>query len=430
MLKFFVRFYLGLATALVISLLIAATLLGRQYDASVAQENIWLTRSLNELIQQRLDEVPQAQWPILLQQMAGDYPFDIDSVALDVLTEAERRLMQAKGVAIHLDLGLLEERITLYYPLAGYPERILRYQANNQLYAGYNWILLVLLIGLLLGIALSVWWLARPLVRHIYQLARVSRAIGTGRLDARADEKAPAPLGKLARDINGMAQQLDQLLQEQQAMTGAVAHELRTPIANLRFALDLTRSTDDVEQLREQIAEMDVDIDALDELVDELLTYARLRHSGDTVSKQSLRLKPLLAQQLDKLGPLQPGMNYRLECDDELQLVANERDVLRAVSNLLRNAQRYARQQVQISVQPQADQLILAVEDDGPGIPLAERQRVLLPFTRLDQSRSRASGGFGLGLAIVQRIVQQHQGQILIEDSVLGGSRICLHFPR
>jgi two-component system sensor histidine kinase RstB len=277
---------------------------------------------------------------------------------------------------------------------------------------------------------LSVWWLARPLVRHIYQLARVSRAIGTGRLDARADEKAPAPLGKLARDINGMAQQLDQLLQEQQAMTGAVAHELRTPIANLRFALDLTRSTDDVEQLREQIAEMDVDIDALDELVDELLTYARLRHSGDTVSKQSLRLKPLLAQQLDKLGPLQPGMNYRLECDDELQLVANERDVLRAVSNLLRNAQRYARQQVQISVQPQADQLILAVEDDGPGIPLAERQRVLLPFTRLDQSRSRASGGFGLGLAIVQRIVQQHQGQILIEDSVLGGSRICLHFPR
>lgn len=213
-------------------------------------------------------------------------------------------------------------------------------------------------------------------------------------------------------------------------MTGAVAHELRTPIANLRFALDLTRSTDDVEQLREQIAEMDVDIDALDELVDELLTYARLRHSGDTVSKQSLRLKPLLAQQLDKLGPLQPGMNYRLECDDELQLVANERDVLRAVSNLLRNAQRYARQQVQISVQPQADQLILAVEDDGPGIPLAERQRVLLPFTRLDQSRSRASGGFGLGLAIVQRIVQQHQGQILIEDSVLGGSRICLHFPR
>ena len=430
MLKFFVRFYLGLATALVISLLIAATLLGRQYDASVAQENIWLTRSLNELIQQRLDEVPQAQWPILLQQMAGDYPFDIDSVALDVLTEAERRLMQAKGVAIHLDLGLLEERITLYYPLAGHPERILRYQANNQLYAGYNWILLVLLIGLLLGIALSVWWLARPLVRHIYQLARVSRAIGTGRLDARADEKAPAPLGKLARDINGMAQQLDQLLQEQQAMTGAVAHELRTPIANLRFALDLTRSTDDVEQLREQIAEMDVDIDALDELVDELLTYARLRHSGDIVSKQSLRLKPLLAQQLDKLGPLQPGINYRLECDDELQLVANERDVLRAVSNLLRNAQRYARQQVQISVQPQAEQLILAVEDDGPGIPLAERQRVLLPFTRLDQSRSRASGGFGLGLAIVQRIVQQHQGQILIEDSVLGGSRICLHFPR
>lgn len=430
MLKFFVRFYLGLVMALVISLLIASTLLGRQYETSMAQENIWLTRALNSLIQQRLSDVPQAQWPALLQPMAGDYPFAIDSVTLDTLTAAERQQMQAEGVAVRLDLDSLAESITLYYPLASYPERVLRYQANSQLYAGYNGILLVLLFGLLLGIALSVWWLARPLVRHIYQLAQVSRAIGAGRLDARADEKAPAPLGKLARDINGMAQQLDQLLQEQQAMTGAVAHELRTPIANLRFALDLTRSTDDVERLREQIAEMDVDIDALDELVDELLTYARLRHSGDAVSKQPLLLKPLLTQQLNKLGPLQPGLDYRLECDDELQLTASERDFLRAVSNLLRNAQRYARQRVQIRVQQQADHLTLAIEDDGPGIPLAERQRVLLPFTRLDQSRSRASGGFGLGLAIVQRIVQQHQGQILIDDSALGGSRICLHFPR
>lgn len=97
---------------------------------------------------------------------------------------------------------------------------------------------------------------------------------------------------------------------------------------------------------------------------------------------------------------------------------------MRAFSNLLRNARCYARQQVLISVLQQVDHLTLAVEDDGSGMPLAER--VLLPFTRLDQSRSRASGGCSLGLALVQ----QHQGQILIEDSSLGGSRICMHFPR
>jgi two-component system sensor histidine kinase RstB len=430
MLKFFIRFYLGLVTALLLSLLVAAILLGQQYEASVAQENIWLTRALNSQIQQRLQQAPTAQWPALIEQMVGDYPFTVDRVAVTALSKVQRRQLLSNGVAVRLGGSLLTDDISIYYPLPQDPERVLHYRANSQLYAGFNWILLVQLCGLLLGIGLSVWLLARPLVRHIYQLAQVSRAIGAGHLQARADENVPAPLGKLARDINGMAAQLDQLLQEQEAMTGAVAHELRAPIANLRFALDLTRNSREVEQLREQIAEMDVDIDALDALVDELLTYARLRHSGNASSKHSLLLKPLLAQMLDNLEPLQPELDYQLVCDADVKLVANQRDLLRALSNLLRNAQRYAHQQVQIRVQQRGDQLLVAVEDDGPGIPLAERQRVLLPFTRLDQSRSRSSGGYGLGLAIVQRIVQQHQGHILIEGSALGGSRICLHLPR
>jgi signal transduction histidine kinase len=328
-----------------------------------------------------------------------------------------------------MDSGLLHDDITLFYPLTFLPERVLKYQASKNLYAGYNRILLLLLFGLLLGIALSVWWLARPLVRHIYHLAHVSREIGAGRLDVQADENAPAPLGKLAEDVNQMARQLGQLAQEQQAMTGAVAHELRTPIANLRFALDLTRDCDDVERLREQIAEMDVDIDALDDLVDELLTYARLRQSGVAVSQKAILLKPVLAQLLNKLEPLQPALQYQLDCEEGVQLDGNERDLLRAVSNLLRNAQRYAHKHVQVSVALSTDWVTLAVEDDGPGIPPSERERVLLPFTRLDQSRNRTSGGFGLGLAIVQRIVQQHHGRIVVEDSALGGIRFCMRFP-
>ena len=101
----------------------------------------------------------------------------------------------------------------------------------------------------------------------------------------------------------------------------------------------------------------------------------------------------------------------------------------RALGNVLQNARRYAKQRVEVDAAINADTCRIVIDDDGPGIPEADRARIFEPFTRLDTSRNRDSGGYGLGLAIAQRIAQWHGGNIGVEDSPLGGARFVISWP-
>jgi signal transduction histidine kinase len=230
----------------------------------------------------------------------------------------------------------------------------------------------------------------------------------------------------LAERINHMAGRIDSLLAGQRNLLHSVSHELRTPIARLGFALELLRASASDPTLEPRIAAMEGDVAELNDLVKELLGMIRL-DSAQALQLDDTAVEDLLAGCIDALPPAscQPQVALALPLG---VIRADRRLLARAIGNLLTNAQKYGETRVALSARRGAT-LEIVVEDDGPGIPAPERERVFEPFYRLDRSRDRATGGFGLGLSIAHKAVALHGGTIRVEDSALGGARFVISLP-
>jgi signal transduction histidine kinase len=174
---------------------------------------------------------------------------------------------------------------------------------------------------------------------------------------------------------------------------------------------------------------MERDIAEIDELTTELLDYARLERGAPAIRLESVPAEPwledLLADARDLAGSPQPAVQILAEVALD-SMRCEPRYMARAVVNLLRNALKHARSTVRISMRRENDRTVIDVDDDGSGIDAHDRERLFEPFVRLDRSRARDSGGFGLGLAIVRQIARWHGGDAVISDSPLGGARVSI----
>jgi two-component system OmpR family sensor kinase len=170
-------------------------------------------------------------------------------------------------------------------------------------------------------------------------------------------------------------------------------------------------------------------VEELNALVGELLAMTRL-DSDQALQSESVDLASLLHDCVASLVPM-PGsavvQDVALASLDSID--ADPRLLSRAVCNLLGNARRYADTRVVLGAARVGGMVTITVEDDGPGIPVAEREQVFAPFYRLDRSRDRATGGFGLGLAIARKAVQLHGGSLYVEDGQMGGARLVMSIP-
>lgn len=283
---------------------------------------------------------------------------------------------------------------------------------------GFDWF--SLLFFLLLAIAVALWlW---PVARDIRFLQQQLKRFGQGQ-EAQLQLPSHSFIAPIADSFRQMSAQIHSLLALQREMTHAVSHELRTPIARLTFALEMARQLPETD--RQLLLQ---DVRELQQLVDEMLDYARLESNQLPLKKQQVDLAELIRNVQEKLTPL-PGAPIELHLPDKAELYCDGHYLERALQNLLVNAKRYARQHIRLTLKRQHKNWQLLVEDDGPGIPEHLREQVLKPFHRLEQSRNRQDGGFGLGLAIVQRIMHWHQGSIQISDSALGGACFILSLP-
>lgn len=291
--------------------------------------------------------------------------------------------------------------------------------------------LLLLLLMLLLSLLATLIFLAvRSTEGRVNRLEVAATRIASGRLDTRVAVEGNDFLARLGLAINGMASRVQSLLQSQQEMMRAVSHELRTPLARLRFAAQMIQDTSDRPDLQRQLEEMDADIDELDGLVDEILTYARLGSEADGetgIVMQRVDCIAIAQQVIDNLKPLNADRHLRLEAGDSVEVAGEPRYLQRALQNLVANACCHAAGEVLICIRSKSGQVCIDVEDDGPGIPHQDRARIFTPFARLDDSRTRRSGGYGLGLSIVQRIMRWHGGSVTVGTSQwLGGARFSL----
>jgi signal transduction histidine kinase len=233
-------------------------------------------------------------------------------------------------------------------------------------------------------------------------------------------------LTSLATNLDDMSAKVSQLIQTQKEMTAALSHEIRTPLARVRFAAAVLEGQVD-EHLREQLRAVNTDVQQIDDLISDMLDYARLDHPGMRMACQWVPLEPWLRQIVVSSPPHERKVQVSHDGLDTAWMEPRLMEL--AVSNLLANALRYAKQQVQITVVRDHDLFRIVVEDDGEGIPENQRASVFRAFTRLDTSRNRQTGGFGLGLAIVARIASLHRGRAIAGASpTLGGAKLALEW--
>jgi len=351
------------------------------------------------------------------EQIASQLQLPLQHLAINAIawSEPEQQAL-SRGQLVPLFSG----NTVYFYRLSHDEQQLLQFGPVEIEAGSHQGYFFTLLFFALLAIAVALWlW---PLARDIQQLQRQLKQFGQGM--QLPEQKLPAHslLTPIANSAQQMAEQIRRLVALQREMTHAVSHELRTPLARLSFALEMQ----DIAPADKQA--MLQDIKELDQLVDEMLDYARLESQTVQLTKEQVNLAELADNLVEKLTPL-PGAAIKLQKPDALWLCCDAHYLERALQNLLVNAKRYAKHQVQLTLSQQQDQLLVRVEDDGPGIAPEQRDNILQPFVRLDESRSKGHGGFGLGLAIVSRIVSWHQGQINIGDSALGGALFELRLP-
>jgi two-component system OmpR family sensor kinase len=272
----------------------------------------------------------------------------------------------------------------------------------------------LLFLGLL---AVAVWLWLWPVARDIQKLKQQLS-------DPKATAAVPVRsfIAPIAASFEQMRQQIQRLLGLQREMTQAVSHELRTPLARLSFALELSALPAEEKQL------MLNDVKELEQLVDEMLDYARLESTQPQLKLQHVDLSELLQNLVEKLSAL-PGAAIELQVKQCCVYVCDGHYLERAVQNLLVNAKRYACNKVLLSLHSGTEAVEIWVEDDGPGIAPELRAEVLKPFVRLDPSRQKGFGGFGLGLAIVCRVLEWHKASLSVGESQAGGASFRIKLP-
>jgi two-component system sensor kinase ParS len=279
-----------------------------------------------------------------------------------------------------------------------------------------------MMLAVLIGIVLFFW--VRPHWRDLEKLRLAAERFGDNDLSVRIQLSKRSNIRDLAEHFNLMAARIEGLIANQRELTNAVSHELRTPIARLSFELDQLKQQPDASQNRELIADMYADLGELEEMVSELLTYASLERGATVIKRENIQATNWLDSVVGSVALEAEAAGVQLligEC--RLDTVRIEpRFMARAVINLLRNAIRYAEQKVEVTLVRTGDYYEVRVNDDGPGVPLEGREKIFEPFSRLDASRDRRTGGFGLGLALVRRVSQSHGGQVEVGESVWGGA--------
>ena len=284
-------------------------------------------------------------------------------------------------------------------------------------------ILAVVLTG-----GLVCYGLALYLTSPISKLRNATQKLASGDFQARVNErvgKRGDELSKLANDFDEMAERIETLITSEKRLTQDISHELRSPLARLNVALEIARSkaNDDTNPFLERI---EIESNRLNEMLSRLLTLSKLETGSGNFEKHQINITKL-SEQIVADADFEAQANGRavkIVEKDEIKVFGNEGLLRSAVENVLRNAVKYTKEKttVEVSLSKEGKNAIITVRDFGSGVPEDELEKLFKPFYRLQTARDRKTGGIGLGLAIAERAVNTHNGEIFaknLEDGLL-----------
>jgi two-component system sensor histidine kinase CpxA len=279
--------------------------------------------------------------------------------------------------------------------------------------------------------------------RPVIRLRQAARELARGKLDTRVSESGPRAglfegdeFQALVHDFNHMAERLESLVGAQKLLLRDVSHELRSPLARLSVALELSREDADP-TMENHLNRIQREAERLNELIGQLLTLSSMEAAERADKFEAVSLNQLLKDMLPDAAYEAQQRDASVDLVEEGELVVEGRRELlyRAIENIVRNAIRYTESGTRVEVkvyrveEKGARWAIVEVHDQGPGIPESELESIFRPFYRVDAARSAHTGGFGVGLAIAERAVKLHDGHLRAFNHEGGGATVQIRFP-
>ena len=419
--KLFVQFYLLLFVCfLVMTMLVGlvykftAERAGRQSLDDLMKSSLYLMRS-------ELREIPPHDWARTLKELDLNLSFDLRIEPMkdfDLAPPAMQRLRDGDIVALDEKYTFIQRIPRSHYVLAVGPVPYLYYLHQMRLLD------LALLGFIAISLAFPVFIWIRPHWQDMLKLESAAQRFGEGHLTERIHFDSGSSFDRLGIAFNQMADNINALIASKKQLIDGIAHELRTPLVRLRYRLEMSENLTGAESQA-----LNRDIGQLEALIEELLTYARLDRPQTELHLSTPDLPVWLQTHINDVQSVNPQRKLLTAITPGAYGALDMRLMERVLDNLMNNAMRYSETTLRIGLDLQGSQAILCVEDDGPGIEPAEREKVFEPFVRLDPSRDRATGGCGLGLAIVRSIAQAMGGSVRCEASELGGARFVFSWP-
>lgn len=419
--KLFVQFYLLLFVCfLVMTMLVGlvykftAERAGRQSLDDLMKSSLYLMRS-------ELREIPPHDWARTIKELDLNLSFKLrieplKKYSLDAPTM--QRLRSGDIVALDDQYTFIQRIPRSHYVLAVGPVPYLYFLHQMRLLD----IALLAFIAISLAFPVFIWM--RPHWQDMLRLEAAAQRFGDGHLTERIHFDSGSSFERLGVAFNQMADNINALIASKKQLIDGIAHELRTPLVRLRYRLEMSENLTAAESQA-----LNRDIGQLEALIEELLTYARLDRPQNELKLTTPDLPGWLRSYVEDVQSVNPQRRLLIDSMNGDYGALDMRLMERVLDNLVNNALRYSDNTLRISLQLNGSRATLSVEDDGPGISPEARQQVFEPFVRLDPSRDRATGGCGLGLAIVHSIAQALGGDVSCDTSDLGGARFCFTWP-
>lgn len=400
----------------------------KHYLSDVVEYNRKLSRGVFALMERELLRHPESSWPAQIDAMRSDFGYQIELLGLNSVDLDSKH----RGELLDKEIVVIEQGDYHFYRI-GDSNYVIKKGPFSTLEPKETSALVIVWGTLLISIAVLAGVVVVPIWKQLRIIGGAASRFGAGDLSTRAQLPRHSAYYTLAGDFNSMAARIQQLINSHKELTNAVAHELRTPLARMRFSLEMLGEAHDPEEKERFMDELGLDVTELETMVEELLTLARMDREKPQLSLERHDLAPFLEEVLFLARQLDSGRDCTLHCElaeDFSPPTFDAKYLARAITNLLQNGYIHAKNCVALVAEAEGGDLLLHVDDDGPGIEEEHREKIFEPFTRLDSSRSRESGGYGLGLTIVAKIILWHQGTISVTKSPLGGARFTIRLPQ
>lgn len=427
---FFWRAYGVVVLAIVAVALLLDALLAAFTQSDDAEALLASQRPVLELLTEELATLPEISRAARLQQLSAAWGFPVALTSLDDFAGLPELTAQLE--AGHAQLYYNSSDAPLLYQRMGDTSAVLALGPLPQQHKSNVLELAVIAVYYtMIALVLLLWiW---PFYRDLGLLRRAAADFGRNDFTTRVALGSTSSILPVALTFNAMAARIESLVSAHKELTHAVSHELRTPLARFKFGLEMLARSPDQAKRQHYLENMKGDVSELESLIDEMLSYARLSEQNLLLNLVEIDLQRWLQREVANydqetirvhcsVSTTPMSGDYRVNCHPDL--------IARAINNIIRNGLRYAHSEISVHAQLTADSVLISICDDGPGIPESMRERVFEPFSRLETSRDKQSGGYGLGLAIAARILQRHRGSIRVDNCAPHGACFKLQWPR